>query len=98
MEESAELRRRDDANMAVIEHRLRTLETRVDAGFTSVQETIVATSVTFVRLDLYMSERDNQRADIEAVRKLAMWSVGLVVSTALGAIVLGIISMSGAFR
>lgn len=81
--------------MAVIAHRLTALEKRVDEGFGQLQATIIATSLTFVRLDLYLSERDNMRADMDALRRLSMWSLGLVCSTAIGAIVLGILSMSG---
>lgn len=95
--EDVELRRADDAHRAVLEHRLTSLERKVDTGFSSLHETIVATSTTFVRLDLYLSERDNLRADIEAVRRLAMWSVGLVCTTAVGAVVLGIVAASGVF-
>lgn len=91
-------RRADDTvTTGELGRRLEKLEEKVDRGFESLNETIVATSVTFVRLDLYLSERDNMKDDLEAVRKLSMWALALVVSTTIGAIVLGIVSASGAF-
>lgn len=93
--DSSPERRRDDANMVLIEHRLTSLETKVDAGFQQLNDTVIATSSLFLRLDLYMSERDNQRADIEAAKKLAMWTLGLTISVFMGAIVIGIIRAAG---
>ncbi len=89
--------RRSDESTAVIVHRLTTLEHRVDDGFTTLNKTIIDTSLTFVRLDLYLSERDNARADMEALRRLVMWAIGLVCSTTIGAVILGILGMSGVF-
>lgn len=89
--------RHRDESSAVIAHRLTTLEHRVEKGFATLNKTIIDTSITFVRLDLYLSERDSMRADMDALRRLAMWSLGLVCSTAIGAVVLGIIGMSGVF-
>lgn len=82
----------------VLAFRIGQLERQVETGFKDVQKTILDTSLTFVRLDLYLSERDGMRADMDAIRKLAMWAVGLVCSTALGAVILGIVAMSGAFK
>lgn len=86
----------DDSN-AVIAHRLTALEKRVDEGFHALNKTIIDTSHTFVRNDLYQSERDNMRADMDGLRRLCMWALGLVCSTAIGAIVYGLVSLSGAF-
>ena len=76
-------------------YRLTELEKKVDAGFASVNATIISTSVTYVRGDLYQAQREADRSDVEAARKLAMWALALVSSTALGAIVLGIVNASG---
>ena len=81
--------------MALFSHRLTELEKKVDAGFAGVNATIISTSVSYVRADLYDAQREADRSDVEAGRKLAMWALGIVVSTALGAIVLGIVSASG---
>lgn len=77
--------------------RLNKLEGKVDSGFEGVQATIIATSTTFVRLDLYLSERDAMKADVDAVKKLAMWTLGMMISVCIGAIILGILSASGVF-
>lgn len=96
--EGGQERRADDTvTTGELGRRLDKLEGKVDRGFEELRDTIVATSVTFVRLDLYLSERDALKDDIESVRKLSMWALALVVSTTIGAIVLGIIGASGAF-
>ena len=92
------MRRADDQiTTGELGRRLDHLESRVSSGFRELNDTIIATSGTYLRLDLYMAERDAQRADVEAVKKLAMWALGLVCSVTLGAVILGILSMSNAF-
>lgn len=96
--EGGQERRADDTvTTGELGRRLDKLEGKVDRGFEELRDTIVATSSTFLRLDLYLAERDAQRADLEAVKKIAMWALALVCSTVLGAVLLAIISMSGAF-
>lgn len=97
MEGTADDRRRlnDDANMAVIEHRLTSLEYKVDNGFQSLHETIIATSTTFVRLDLYLAQREGDREDIDRAIKIAMWALGLICATVIGAILVGVMGAAG---
>lgn len=62
-------------------YRLDTMDKRLERMEGSVER------LAFVSLDLYRSEQKAQDDRIEAAVKLAMWSLGLVCSTVIVAIV-----------
>lgn len=88
----------EDMTPGELDRRLSRLESKVDGGFEALHARIISTSSTFVRADLYVSERDHTRDEIDGVRKLAMWAIGLVCSVAVGAIIIGIVNASGAVQ
>lgn len=97
MTESPNRRADDSISTGELGRRLERLESHVSDGFRELNATIIATSSTYLRIDLYLSERDAQKEELEATRRIAMWALGTICSVTLGAIVLGIISLSGAF-
>lgn len=79
-----EMEKRFEANTAHIDRRFDLLSTQVS-------------TLAFVRADLYASEKAALEARVDNAHKLAMWAVGLTASTTIGAIVTGILTISGAF-
>lgn len=71
---------------------------KTDSGLEHLQAMILALSTTYVRLDLYLSERDTMRNDIETAKKIAMWSLGAIASVVIGAIVVAMVGASGIGR
>lgn len=74
-----------------LEARMESMEVRMDKGFNQVRASIE--SLTFVRKDVYESDqrtatewRTNMEKDVENARKIAMWSLGVVTSLTIGAV------------
>ena len=89
--------------MAELGWRLRTLEAKVDKVETHTAEGFASLSTQlanlgFVRSDVYASDQRAVADKVENAHRLAMWAVGLTASTTIGAIITGILTVSGAFR
>lgn len=81
--------------LAGVEQAVRDLRRDVHDRFNEVAVSIG--TLNFVSKDVYMSERESMRRDIESTHRLAQWAVGLVASTTIGAIIVAILGLSGVF-
>lgn len=93
----------DEPSLAELSWRLRALETTVGKleshtteGFAGLGAQIAGLS--FVRADVYLADQRALAEKVENAHRLAMWAVGLTASTTIGAIVTGILTLSGALR
>jgi hypothetical protein len=71
----------DEPNLGTILYRLDTMDKRLERMEGSVDR------LAFVGVDLYKSEQKSQDDRIESAVKLAMWSLGLVCSLAISALI-----------
>lgn len=77
-----------------IEDRIDRFEQMTSEHFRVLHDQIAA--LRFVPLDLYLSERDTLRGEVDKASRLGMWALGLMCSIVLGSVILGIVGMSGA--
>lgn len=89
--------------LSAVEHSVAKLETRMAESFAILSTQL--NSLSFVRSDVYAIEQHRAAEQLEALKEsmktthtLAMWAVGLVCGTTIGAIVLAILTFSGTFR
>lgn len=93
----------EEPSLAELSWRLRALETTVGKVEGQINEGLASIhhrfdGLSFVRTDVYMSDQRALAEKVDNAHRLAMWAVGLTASTTIGAIVTGILTMSGAFR
>ena len=82
--------------LKAVETTVSKMETHAAEGFASLGAQIA--NLSFVRADVYVSDQRALAEKVDNAHRLAMWAVGLTASTTIGAIVTGILTMSGAFR
>jgi hypothetical protein len=89
--------------MTTLEKRVDTLTDLIERRFDGLSEQVK--QLAFVRVDVYAADtrlKDREILDLKetvaGVRTLAMWALGAVCSTTIGAIILAIIAVSGVFK
>ena len=81
--------------LGALESTVAKMELHAAEGFATLSSQIAGLS--FVRVDVYTSDQRALQRDVENAHRLAMWAVGLTASTTIGAIVSGILALSGVF-
>jgi len=76
-------RREDYISTGELGRRVDRMERTMNDGFTSLHELVIETTASYVRLDLYLSERDTMRSDLDALTFMLRWLFGLVVAIVL---------------
>lgn len=92
----------DEPSLAELSWRLRSLETTVGKVEAQINEGMASIhhrfdGLSFVRTDVYISDQRSLIEKVDNAHRIAMWAVGLTASTTIGAIVTGILAMSGIF-
>ena len=82
--------------MAALERQAVTSAETIEHRFDRLQRSI--DGLSFVRSDVYTSDQRALAEKVESAARLAMWAIGLVATTAIGAIVLAILGLSGVFK
>lgn len=92
----------DEPSLAHLDWRLTELEKRFEANTAHIDRRFdllaaQVASLGHVRADVYASDQRALNEKVDNAHKLAMWAVGLTASTSIGAIVTGILAISGTF-